>query len=324
MYYPAQRDQEEFRPRMIVWQLTGEGESSGNDASLKTHECLLILEGIARTARPIVIFTGHALTGRPDLFDIVQYGSALGLKVIVEVETAELTEDVLKKFAAFGPKTFRLHIGDVIRQGENERYEQTPAFRLLQEKVSLLKQAGFEIHLTLNVEKPDERQLAVNHDFAFRHAVHGFYCHLSFGNLENESQETSESVDRYLEAIAQVKQYSPDQMYVSPQCVKYGFRALAGDQGPDDAAEPGEIASEWRHWCLGGKTFAFISPAGIVRLCAGISAPCGDLREKGYNFKSIWEESPIFRAVREQTRSCSETRDDHVPERAVTPRKLSA
>jgi radical SAM protein with 4Fe4S-binding SPASM domain len=52
--------------------------------------------------------------------------------------------------------------------------------------------------------------------------------------------------------------------------------------------------------CLGGQGFAFISNIGRLQICGFLDVPCGDLRSDEYNFKKIWETSPVFLQVRAQ------------------------
>ncbi len=315
MHYTMEPEGEKFHPRMIIWQLTDDDRqegTTGEPSLLTTQECLLILESIARLAKPIIVLTGKNVILRRDLYDIVEYGGALGLKVIVEAEAEDLSDEIIRKFSTFGPKTFRILIGNVVKEGQEQRFERTAEFLDLEEKVRTLKKAGFEIHLSLTVGQPDARQLAINHDYAFRNAADGFYCHLSFKEpIQDDEQdpETDDTVGDFIESIASVKQYSPDHMYFSPQCVKYGFRDVDDWFPGDDDSDAKGSASEWRHWCLGGKTFAFISERGKVQVCSGLPIPCGDLRNNGYNFQQIWQESEVFQYLRDHDRSCTKTRD---------------
>jgi len=51
--------------------------------------------------------------------------------------------------------------------------------------------------------------------------------------------------------------------------------------------------------CLGGQGFAFVSHIGAVQICGFLDKAAGDLRENGLDFKSVWENSPLFRQMRD-------------------------
>ena len=51
--------------------------------------------------------------------------------------------------------------------------------------------------------------------------------------------------------------------------------------------------------CLGGQGFAFISHVGIVQICGFLDFPAGNLKENGFDFKWVWENSPLFHEMRD-------------------------
>lgn len=294
---------DEFRPRIIVWALAGIHKSDG----FSTHECLLTIDSIARLAKPIIVFTGSNLLHRPDLYQVIEYGTALGLKIIVEARVEELTNHVLSRYKAFGPKLFRLILDGCVIEDSETRYKQSPEFRALQDAIQRLKEVGYEIHLGVTIKDVSIRQLAFYHDFAFRSAANGLYCHLSFEPSGSDITENKD-VHEVIEALARMKRFSPKTMYVSPQCVKYGPRILPSDRD-DDQHNACVDDEEWNHWCLSGKTYAFITSEGKVQVCSSQRQVCGDLRSNGYNFKNIWETSEVFSCLREQERTCRKTQE---------------
>ena len=173
MNYTIHPEAEDFRPRLIVWQLTpAEGTSgrrNGHSREVLTpNERHLILEGIARTAKPIVVLTGDHLPQRPDVFELVQYGIALGLKMIVEAKPEDFTLATMRQYTQFGPKIFRVIIDDAVKPGAETRFDEVEEYDLLEATVKALRSCGFEIHLSVSIGHPDIRQLAVQHDYAFR------------------------------------------------------------------------------------------------------------------------------------------------------------
>ena len=50
--------------------------------------------------------------------------------------------------------------------------------------------------------------------------------------------------------------------------------------------------------CLGGQSFAFISHTGGIQICGFLDVSAGDLREQDYDFKKIWDTSPLFQDMR--------------------------
>ncbi len=311
-------DQEDFRPRVIVWEFQKNNRLSDEEqftdepnGSLSAQENMLVLESIARIAKPIIVLTGSHLLTIESLFEFVQYGHALGLKMIIETPPEDINQEVIRQYSVFGPRIFRLLIDSCIQEDMDTRFRRTPEYYTLDRALRLLKSGGFEIHLGTTVKSPDIRNLAFEHDYAYRRSARGLYCHLNFDDSKHQPgkrpEYTEENIEQFIEAIAKMKRYSPDSMYFSPQCVQYGF--VGSPESNHEGSAGKEKAFEWKHYCLGGKRFAYIKGNGKVQICSGLNAEAGDLRMTGFDFQEVWESSELFRMQREDGTTCAITRE---------------
>src|ERR1041385_3789269 len=307
------------RPRLIVWQLEESGKERGGGAELpvadsfSTKECMLTIDSIARTSKTIVVLTGPGIPGRSDLLEIVEYGFALGLKIIIEAAPGDLTEELLQRFKGFGGRVFRIMIDGCIGEGEGERYEETPQFLALEECVHRVKRAGYGLHLGMSIGEVDARRLAVVHDYAFRRGAEGIYFHLDWAQAGSAT-----AVPDVIDSIARIKEPSPREMYFSPQCIRYARAERSPKELILETSPAGALPQQWCHSCAGGKSYAYISPAGEVRACRGLLAGQRSLRSNGYNFKQIWEHARVFEDLRSRTRSCAGTRNSLGAPKAAT------
>ena len=320
----SREPRDEPRPRLIVWQITSkEGTLAGahsDNASIEesaeeltTHECLLILDSISRLSKSIVVLTGSDPLLRPDLYEIVEYGYALGLKMVIETPGLSISDDILRKFHTLGPRIFRIVLNDNIMEDMDTRFRISNTFLTIENNVKRLKEAGYEIHFGATVEHPDVRDLAFKLDYAIRHAAKGLYCHLCFRNHNGNSSDPEDELQRQDEMIARIsalKKFIPKNMYFSPQCIKYMYHAPEqySDVEPNNNGD--KPASEWVHLCLAGKTFAFINSVGKVQACLGLPFECGDLCENGYDFKMIWQNSELFHQLRSRERTHRDTQSE--------------
>jgi MoaA/NifB/PqqE/SkfB family radical SAM enzyme len=320
MNFRYEPEQEDFRPRLIMWEL--EPTKNGSVASgvlqskietLNTEESMQVLESIARLAKPIIVFTGTHLLKREDMFSIVEYGHGLGLKMIIETPPEDITQELLRQFSIFGPRVFRIAIDNCIIEDMDTRFRRTTEFYTLERCIRLLKSAGYEIHLATTIDFPHVRALAFEHDYAFRRSARGLYCHLNFNREKlpkgKQNDYTEEQIEEYLEAIAKIKRFSPDNMYFSPQCVQYGYVGFSDLSFESNSPLDKEKGFQWKHICLAGKRFAYINAEAKVQLCSGLNANAGDLRITGFDFQEVWESSDIFRELRDCSKSCRQTRD---------------
>lgn len=322
-YIETHETEEDFRPRLIVWRITGNGDRNGEQVSaessstlpsaLNTNECMLILESIARVSKPIIVLTGRAVLQRPDIHDIVAYGQAVGLKMVVETRARDLDDDVLRRFRPFGGRVFRILLHDEIVEDIDSRFKQSPGFAELVQTVHRLRDAGYEVHFGMIVRRPNVREVAFDLDFAIQESARGLCFHLAFSEPavgERGVAAEGDSPDDFIARISELKQFLPKNMYYSPQCVKYGFLNGSQETKESNGDEERAHTPEWTHWCLGGKTYVYITEEGKVRLCLGSPIECGDLRAQGYDFKTIWEQSELFRRLRGSKLTCSDVRSE--------------
>jgi MoaA/NifB/PqqE/SkfB family radical SAM enzyme len=298
-------------PRIVIWQIASGPEPKDGDKApdratrhgepLNTSETMLVIDSIARTSKPIVVLTGdRILEHYPRLPEILEYGRALGLKMIVEVTPMELTDEVLAKYAHFGERIFRVRISDSIRDNSETRIESSPFYDELEDCLDRLEKAGYETHLVYTATGPDIRILALVHDYAVRRSARGLYCHLRFDLGAGKKAHNGHDVDEFIQRFATMKEYSPATMIISPQCIKFVHHSHGSDGGPLDGGGRGA----WEYTCLAGKSYAFIDETGRVQLCGGNPDKRTTLRDVGYDFRKIWGHSPAFVGSRKICRNC--------------------
>jgi len=299
-------------PRIIVWQITRgsverdvvEAPASKRpvDEPLNSSETMLVIDSIARTGKPIVVLTGEDILGQVQrLPEVLEYGRALGLKMIVEVSPEELSDDVLKSYSHFGERIFRVKISPTLNQHSDTRMEGSAFFSDLESCLDRMERFGYETHLVYTATEPDIRSLALLHDFGLRRTAKGLYCHLRFDLDENIKTRPRGTVDDFVQRFATMKEYSPATMIISPQCVKFSHNSRArgaSGAGRDDGRP------EWEYTCVAGKSYAYIDISGIVHLCGGNPGSGVSLRDSGYDFRRIWSHSPEFTASRKTCRNC--------------------
>jgi len=297
-------------PRIIVWQVTppstddvgSPGGDPGAAEPLNTSETMLVIDSIARTGKPIVVLTGEEILSRVvRLPEMIEYGRALGLKMIVEVSPEELTDDVLKAYAHFGERIFRVKLGAELSRHSERRIETSPFFEGLEKSLDRLERHGYETHLVYTATDPDVRSLALLHDYALRRSARGLYCHLRFDLGGKGAARQAHGVDDFVSRFATMKEYSPSTMIISPQCVKFVHHSRR--RGPQAGMAEADLP-EWEYTCVAGKSYAYIDIAGNVHLCGGNPGRGASLRDAGYDFRKIWSHAPAFTGARTVCRNC--------------------
>jgi hypothetical protein len=305
----AEKIPEDLRPKLIVWDLTSEIENDvDGPLPLNQHECLLVLDSIARISKPIIVIKGPSVIHRDDINEIIDYGCALDLKMVIELQPEELTNKIIDGYRNYGVRIFRIILDGRIIEDIGTRFQQSPEFLALERAVGLLQDNGFELHFSVTLENLNRRSLSYYLDYAFLKRAKGLYCHLGFRENASDKIRTIRyltSVDELLLYISDMKEKVPSNMYLSPQCVRYTICA------DDECGRMKLNAENTPHWiptCLAGRTFGYLDAYGQLYPCQRSGIAAGDLRSNGYDFKSLWFSSKMLTEIRLQCRSCTETR----------------
>ena len=319
----------EYKPRLIIWNISPKTDKCSKNTSkpLSTRECFSVMDSIAEFAKPIIVLSTNSCRklnndsfDRPDIVDLILYGNSLGLKMIVETCGYKLTQDFRNVLRTIGTKGIRILLHGRVKESIEEGFLHDEDFADLDQSLNELKADGFEIQLGINLDNYDERAMAFAIDYSIQKNAKGIYFHLNFDHCllqkEKSSKKTTNKLlkkEEIIMWIAKQKKLLPAEMYFSPQCVRYGMRHHE-DNLPNTETENGndrdtQIYSKPQisHWCLGGKTFAYITNLGQVQICHDLKGESSDLRNCNYNFAEIWNNSKIFNALRNYNYSCLQT-----------------
>ncbi len=298
----------DYKPRLIIWEIACSClENNLKIKSFTTKECFTIMDTIAEVSKPIIILASNYSENskcdpldRQDIIDILLYGNSIGLKMIVETSGEKLTQDLRNVLKTIGTKCIRVLIHDQIKEDIDNRFVQSEKFKKLDNLINQLKNEGFEIQLGIILKNFNTRELSFVVDYAVEKNAKGIYFHFQNTKSPSKSKKVNHNREDAIYWIAEQKKLLPDEMYFSPQCIKYGIKHK------EDSKET-ESTNKSTHWCLSGKTFAYINGKGEIQICNSIKNVCGDLRKSNLNFAEIWYKSDIFNWLRYNNFSCLQT-----------------
>lgn len=155
------------RPFMIIWETTNACDLScrhcraqaipeHDPLGLNTAEAKLLLEQVEKfgTPRPIFIFTGGDPFKRADLFDLLTYGSELGLMMAVSPSgTPLLNEANLQKIKACGAKAMSLSLDGSTPERHDDFRRVPGSFELTTRGWQMARQIGLKLQLNTTVTR---------------------------------------------------------------------------------------------------------------------------------------------------------------------------
>ncbi|WP_297570633.1 putative heme d1 biosynthesis radical SAM protein NirJ2 [uncultured Anaerovibrio sp.] len=258
------------------------------EEELSTAEAKTLLEQIARANFKIMIFSGGEPLMRPDIVELVEYASRLGLRPVFGTNGTLITMDMAKKLKTAGAMGMGISL-DSMDKAKHDSFRKFPGgWDGAVQGMENCRAAGlpFQIHTT--VMDWNNHELEAITDFAVEKGAvaHHFFFLVPTGrakSIEVESlraEQYEETLTRIMEKQSQVP------IELKPTCAPQ-FMRIAAQMG---------IKTRFRRGCLAGTAYCIISPRGKVQPCAYLNMELGDVRKTP--FDEIWKNNEVLNTLR--------------------------
>lgn len=291
----------EYIPRLIAWEVTrscllkckhcrASAKSEEYSGELSTEEIYRSFDSIARHYNPIIIITGGDPMLRSDLLEIISYGNARGLRMVMAPCGQLLTEKAMRDLKEAGIRRVSFSIDGSCEAGHDSFRGVKGSFRNIMDGMEYARRVGMEFQINTTVSKDNLTDLPEILKLAVREGAVAFHPFLLVptGKAKTllDRELTPEQYEKVLGWVYKKKKQI--EIEFKPTCAPHYYRI---------SSQMGEKARG--KGCMGGHSFAFISHRGKVQICGFLDVEAGDLRKSGYNFAEIWQGSPLFREIRE-------------------------
>ncbi len=313
---------DKYTPRLIAWEVTrtchmnckhcrGGAVNQAYDNEFTLDEIKKVLDNVASFAKPIIILTGGEPMLRDDIYEISSYGDSIGLRMVMAPCGMLITEESIEKMKEAGIKRISLSI-DGASAKTHDAFRQKPgAFDEVIKAAKIAKENGMEFQINSTIHKKNVKELPKILDLAVELGAESFHPFLLVptGRAKSlaDQEIPPEEYERVLNWIYDQKEKVAIQF--KPTCAPHYYR-ISRQRGAKEGVKPSHpnsgahphgghprFASSGKG-CIGGQAFAFISHIGKVQICGFLEEEAGDLRKEDYNFKKIWDDSPLFSKIR--------------------------
>ncbi|MBM4103666.1 MAG: radical SAM protein [Planctomycetes bacterium] len=267
-------------------------EVHGKQDFLSTRQCKYILDAVAELHKCVVVLTGGEPMVRDDIFELVEYGRSIGLRMAVATCGAMFDKLAAMRFKQAGILSLSFSLDGPDANTHDNFRQMSGAYDIMLKAIELVRAAGirFQINTTvtaLNADKLDAiAQLAINLGVACWNP----FMLVPVGRAAQDKNLllSPNQYEVILHKLADMKTSFPIELRVTcgPQFARVARqRKIAGAD-----TVPG---------CLAADGFAFISHKGDVQTCGFLEISAGNLLQNGYNLIGIWQRSPLLNAVRD-------------------------
>lgn len=255
---------------------------------LSTDEARQMIREIKKAGFRIMIFSGGEPLMRPDIYELGEFATGLGLRAVMGTNGSLITPEVARKIKEAGFMAAGVSL-DSLDPAKNDAFRKLKnAYQLTVAGMKNLKDAGlpFQIHTTVMDWNVNELEAITDFAVEIGAMAHHVFFLVPTGravNIETEALRVAEyekTIARLMNKQKQVK------IEIKPTCAPQ-FMRIADQKG---------ISLRFSRGCLAGISYCIISPVGKVQPCAYMDMPLGNVRE--LPFDKIWRENEVLQKLR--------------------------
>ncbi|MEN6520265.1 MAG: heme b synthase [Armatimonadota bacterium] len=305
----------DFIPRLVFWETTAacnlkciHCRASAVDSrppdELTAGESFVLLDSIASFARPVVVLSGGEPLVREDIFEIANYGTSLGLRMVLATNGTLVTRDTAHRMKESGVQRISVSIDGASAVSHDRFRRQSGAFDGALRGIEHIKAEGIPFQINTSVTRQNLAELPDVLDLAVRLgavALHIFLL-VPTGCGKEIAGEEMITPGQYEETLNWLYDRSKDSpVKLKATCAPHYFRIMrqrAAEEGIKITPETHGFEAMTKG-CLAGTAVCFVSHKGDVYPCGYLPALAGNIRET--SFPEIWKDSELFQALRDES-----------------------
>ena len=309
----------DLRP-LVVWNVTNRcnlrcqhcyisAEDRSYSDELTTDEAKAFLTDIGEMGSPVALFSGGEPLVRPDVYELAEYGTEAGLRVVLSTNGTLITEQVARRLASSGVKYVGVSL-DGTREVHDRFRGREGCFDKALEGLANAAAVGLNTGVRFTVNKSNMDDLPAVIDAVVEHEVPRFCMyHLVYTGRGEDMVDLDTDLDekrRVMEFLtSKTKELHGAGKNLEILTVDnhadgvYIYRHVL-EHEPERADEVRRLL-EMHGGCSAGQKMSNVDPRGDVHPCQfWPHVTLGNVRERP--FSEIWrdESNPFLKALREK------------------------
>lgn len=305
-------------PFTVAWEITracafaclhcrAEAQPKRDPSELDTEEAMGVIDQIREAGDPILVITGGDPLMRPDVYDLLAYAVATGLRTsLTPTATALANRRNLRRVKEAGVRRVAISLDGADAELHDRFRGFAGSFKRTMRIVDEAREVGLSLQINTTVSRHNIDTLdAISEIVAGTDAVQwSVFFLVPTGRAKMEDMISADEHERLFNWIADLSQTAPFDVKTTA-APAYRRVAIQRANSREGASPPVLGAGFQFHDGLNrptigindGKGFAFISHTGDVCPSGFLPLPGGNVRQR--RFAEIYRSSPLFTDLRD-------------------------
>ena len=281
-YTPEAKSAERFVPLVMSWNVTRECNMKCSHCyinatekklsnELSTQEGKDLMDQICQVSKPLLILSGGEPLLRPDIYELIRYGSSKGLKMGLGSNGSLIDETVAAKLKAAGIATVSISLDSHIPSQHDEFRGVAGSWEKAVNACKVLRKNNVLVQINTTLTQQNYNQIDDIMSLAEEIGVENF--HLFFLVPTGRGAKLADiSPQKYEDMITNTfAKVAKHKLNVRPSCAPQ-FMRIAKGMGLD--------MRQWVRGCLAGLYYCRIYPNGDVTPCPYLPIKLGNVLEE--------------------------------------------
>jgi radical SAM protein with 4Fe4S-binding SPASM domain len=266
-------------------------------AELTTEEGKKLLREIA-AIRPfrMLVFTGGEPMLRPDIYELVEYASSLGLQSVIATNATMIDRLVAKRLRECGVAGLAISLDAATPELHDFIRNSPGAFGLALRGIEACKEAGMALQINVTAMEYNEKDLPAILDLARRYRAEIVlnYQLVPMGRGEEiQERELGRQQNEWLMHIISESQKEASAV-IEPVAGPQYWASLLQKKGVGLLGKA--LARAVFKGCVAGSGLCYIKPNGDVWACPFLPISAGNVRQQP--LPEIWNQAGLFQELR--------------------------
>lgn len=299
--------------KLVAWEVTrscnlackhcrAEAHKEPYPGEFDTAEAKALIDTFPETGNPIIIFTGGEPMMRPDIYELISYANAKGLRCVMAPNGTLITPESAVRMKEAGIQRCSISIDGPEAASHDAFRGEIGAFDQAMRGIGYLKDAGIEFQINSTVTRNNLSSFKRIFELADRlgSAAWHIFLLVPMGRAARMADQVI-SPTEYEEVLNWFYDFrKTTKMHLKATCAPHYYRIMRQRAKEENLpVTPENFGMDaMTRGCLGGTGFCFISHTGQVQPCGYLELDCGNVRDTP--FPEIWRNTKHFKEFRNQ------------------------